>query len=148
MTTKPIALGCDHGGFRTKEALKAHLTARGIPFVDYGTNSEASVDYPVFADKVCCAVTGGESELGILICGTGIGMSMAANKHKGIRAACCGDTFSARLTRNHNDANILCMGERVTGLGLAMDIADAFLNAEYEGGRHAKRIAMFMDLEK
>ena len=119
-----------------------------MTYLDFGTNSAASVDYPVYADKVCRAIQEGKATLGILLCGTGIGMSIAANKHRGIRAACCSDTFSARLTRNHNDANVLCMGARVVGAGLAMDIADQFLDAEYEGGRHEKRVAMVMALEE
>ena len=113
-----IAIGSDHGGFALKEEIKKHLTEKGVPFRDFGTDSEASCDYPIYAEKVCRAVTGGEAELGILCCGTGIGMSMAANKIRGIRCACCGDCFSAEMTRRHNDANVLALGGRVLGVGL------------------------------
>ena len=111
--------------------------------LDMGCYSEQSVDYPVYAKKVTAAVKSGEAEVGILVCGTGVGMSMAANKYKGIRAACCSDTFSARLTRIHNNANVICIGERVLGEGLAFDIIDAFVSAEFEGGKHQRRISMF-----
>ena len=114
-----------------------------------GCDSAASCHYPVFAAKVCEAVQGElDSSFGILVCGTGIGMSMCANKHKGIRAGLCGDTFSARMTRMHNDANVLCLGARVTGSALALDIVDSFLGAEFEGGRHGLRVDMMMELEK
>jgi len=147
MNERIIALGCDHGAYELKEAVKAHLTKRGISFIDFGTNSTESVNYPVYAHAVCSAIQKGEATLGILLCGTGIGMSLAANKHKGIRAALCSDTFSARLTRNHNDSNVLCLGARVIGHGLALDIVDQFLDASFEGGRHAQRVQMVMDLE-
>jgi ribose 5-phosphate isomerase B len=124
-----------------------HLTDRGIEFVDYGTYENKSCNYPDYAEKVCNAIKEGKSELGILVCGTGIGMSMAANKCKGIRAACCTDTFSARFTRLHNDANVLCMGALVTGEGLAKMIADTFLATEFEGGRHQTRIDLITDIE-
>ena len=143
-----IAIGSDHGGFALKEEIKKHLTERGIPFRDFGTDSEASCDYPVYAEKVCRAVTGGEAELGILCCGTGIGMSMAANKIRGIRCACCGDCFSAEMTRRHNDANVLALGGRVLGVGLALKIADIFLDTPFEGGRHARRVGQIMALEE
>ena len=143
-----IALGSDHGGFALKEEIKKHLTERGIPFTDYGTDSEASCDYPVYAALVTKTVTSGQAEKGILCCGTGIGMSMAANKHRGIRAACCSDTFSARLTREHNNANVLCFGGRVVGPGLAIDLADAFLDAEYQGGKHQVRVDMIAEIER
>ena len=117
---KIIVLASDHGGFELKESIKAHLTERGIRYIDLGTNSSASVDYPDYAHKLCRSLQSGEADLGILCCGTGIGMSMAANKHKGIRAACCSDTFSARFTRMHNNANVLCLGGRVVGAGLAI----------------------------
>jgi ribose 5-phosphate isomerase B len=142
-----IAIGADHGGYELKEKIKAHLEARKIEFIDYGTDSTASVNYPDYAHPVCESVTGNVCRLGILVCGTGIGMSMAANKHRGIRAACCSDTYSARLTRLHNDANVLCLGGRVIGDALAFDIVDQFLDNSFEGGRHAGRIRMFMDLE-
>ena len=142
-----IAIGSDHGGFALKEEIKKHLTERGIEFTDYGTFSEESCDYPVYAEKVCLAVTGGEAEKGILCCGTGIGMSMAANKIKGIRCACCGDCFSAEMTRRHTDANVLALGGRVVGAGLAQKMVDLFLDTPYEGGRHARRVGMVMELE-
>lgn len=144
---KAIAIGCDHAGTGLKNVVIAHLETRGIEVKDVGTYTTESCHYPVFADAVCKKVTSGECELGILICGTGIGMSMAANKHKGIRAACCSDTFSARLTRMHNDANVLCFGERVVGYGLACDLVDNFIDAEYEGAQHAKRVEMIIGYE-
>ena len=119
-----------------------HLEERGLQYKDYGTYDTNSCHYPVYAKAVAKAITSGECEKGILICGTGIGISIAANKVKGIRASLCSDTYSARLTRNHNNSNVLCMGERVLGTGLALDIVDAWLDAEYEGGRHQTRIDM------
>ena len=146
-TTKPIALAADHGGYELKEAIKSHLAERGVQIVDYGTNSTESCDYPDFAAKACTAVQQGGSELAILCCGTGVGMSMCANKMHGIRACCCSDTFSAEFTRRHNDANVLCLGGRVVGAGLACTIVDTFLEAEYEGGRHQRRVDKMMALE-
>ena len=142
---KKIAIACDHGGYELKLEIMKKLTEMGVEYVDFGTNSTESVDYPIYAEKVCEAITSGETELGILVCGTGIGMSMAANKHRGIRAAVCADTFSARMTRMHNDANVLCLGGRVLGAGLACDMVELFVTSEYLGGRHDKRIAMFDD---
>ena len=142
---KKIAIACDHGGYELKLEILKKLTEMGVEYVDFGTDSTESVDYPIYADKVCDAITSGKTELGILVCGTGIGMSMAANKHRGIRAACCADTFSARMTRMHNDANVLCLGGRVLGAGLACDMVEFFVTSEYLGGRHDKRIAMFDD---
>lgn len=143
-----IVIGCDHAATELKETVKAHLTAKGYDVTDVGTYSSDSCHYPVYAHAACEKILNGECELGILICGTGIGMSMAANKHKGIRAACCSDTFSARLTREHNDANILCFGARVVGQGLALDLVDAFLGAEYlNNGNHVTRVAMLKDIE-
>ncbi len=142
---KKIAIACDHGGYELKLEIIKKLTEMGVEYVDFGTNSTESVDYPVYAEKVCEAITSGDTELGILVCGTGIGMSMAANKHRGIRAAVCADTFSARMTRMHNDANVLCLGGRVLGAGLACDMVELFVTSEYLGGRHDKRIAMFDD---
>ena len=137
-----IAIGSDHGGYALKKVLMAHLAERGLEYKDYGTYSEASCDYPVYAKAVAHAVTDGECERGILICGTGIGMSMAANKVPGIRAALCGDCFSAEATRSHNDANILCMGARVVGEGLALKIADTFLDTPFSNDeRHIRRIS-------
>ena len=142
-----IAIGSDHGGYFLKEEIKKHLKEKGYEFKDFGTDSTASCDYPVYAEKVCRAVQSGECEKGILICGTGIGMSMCANKCKGIRAAVCGDHFSAEFTRKHNNANVLCLGARVIGAGVAMQLVDIFLTTEYEGGRHEKRVEMMMQLE-
>ena len=143
-----IVIGCDHAATELKETVKAHLTAKGYDVTDVGTYSSDSCHYPVYAHAACEKILNSECELGILICGTGIGMSMAANKHKGIRAACCSDTFSARLTREHNDANILCFGARVVGQGLALDLVDAFLGAEYlNNGNHVTRVAMLNDIE-
>ena len=144
---KKIVMGSDHAGFELKEKIKATLAERGYDIKDVGTYSPESCAYPTIAHKLCTTLTKGEAELGILICGTGVGMSMCANKHKGIRAACVSDTFSARLTRQHNDANVLCFGERVVGYGLALDIATAFLETDYEGGRHEARVNMIKDIE-
>ena len=135
-----IAIGCDHGGFLLKTEIIKYFNEIGLKYKDFGHFSTESVDYPDVSKKVCTAITLGECEKGILICGTGIGMSIAANKIKGIRAACCSDTFSAKLTRQHNNANVLCIGERVVGKGLALMLVDNFLNTEFEGGRHLDRI--------
>ena len=142
MKLTKIVIGCDHAAYELKLKVIAHLKEQNIEVEDVGTYSNASCDYPDFADALCKKITSGEHERGILICGTGIGMSMAANKHKGIRAACCSDTFSARLTREHNDANVLCFGARVVGEGLAYDLCDLFVSTDYEGGKHARRVAM------
>ena len=143
-----IVIGCDHAGYNIKGIVKKHIEEKGYEVIDVGTDSTASCHYPVYASALCEKILGGEAELGILICGTGIGMSMAANKHKGICAACCSDVFSARLTREHNDANVLCFGERVVGPGLALDLVDAFLGAEYlNNGNHVTRVAMLADIE-
>lgn len=143
-----IAIGCDHAAFTLKKTVIDHLKEKGFEVEDVGTYTSDSCDYPVYAHKVCEKILGGECNLGILICGTGVGMSIAANKHKGIRAACCSDTFSARLTREHNDANVLCFGERVVGAGLALELVDAFLTAEYLNcGNHVRRVAMLSDIE-
>ena len=145
---KTVALGCDHGAYQLKEAVKKHLDENGIPYRDFGTYGPESVHYPVFAHAVCEAVQKGEASCGVLLCSTGIGMSMAANKHRGIRAALCADTYSARFTRMHNNANVLCMGALTTGVGLALDILDTFLSNEFEGGRHQTRVDMVMAFEK
>ncbi|MBE6530162.1 MAG: ribose 5-phosphate isomerase B [Ruminococcaceae bacterium] len=145
---KKITIGSDHAGYALKMKIIPHLKELGWDVIDVGTDSEASCDYPVFADAVCKSIQNGTTKLGILICGTGIGMSMAANKHRGIRAAACSDVFSARLTRAHNDANVLCFGERVVGYGVACDLVDAFLSTEFEGGKHQRRVDLFMQLEK
>ncbi len=140
MSIEKIVIGSDHAGFGLKEKVKEHLAARGIEVLDVGTDAPVSCNYTVFAHALCEAVTGGRAPLGILICGTGIGMSMAANKHPGIRAAACENTFSARMTRMHNDANVLCLGERVIGYGLACDMVDLFIDTPFEGGRHQARV--------
>ena len=144
-----IFIGADSAGYTLKEEIREYLLAKGYEVTDCGTNSTASCHYPDFASAVCRGVQADlEGSYGILICGTGIGMSMCANKHKGIRAALCGDTYSAKMTRQHNDANVLCMGARVIGSCLAIDILDAFLDNEFEGGRHATRVDMMMEIEK
>ena len=148
MEKKRIVMGSDHAGYHLKLKVKAHLEARGFEVMDVGTHTTDSCNYTVYADALCKAIAAGEADLGILVCGTGIGMSMCANKYDGIRAAVCGDTFSARMTRCHNDANVLCIGARVTGSCLATDILDSFLGAEFEGGRHAVRVGMIADIEK
>ncbi len=136
-----IALGSDHGGFELKKAIKAHLDSRGIEYKDLGSHSSEAVDYPEYGRKVAKAVTSGECEKGILICGTGIGISMSANKVKGIRCALCHDVFSAKATREHNDANVLAMGGRIVGEGLALMIVDTFLDTDFSGEeRHQRRI--------
>ena len=138
-----IAIGSDHGGFELKKKLMEHLSARGLEYKDFGTYSSASCDYPVYAKAVANAVASGECEKGIIICGTGIGVSITANKVHGIRAALCGDCFSAEATRLHNDANVLCMGARVVGEGLALKIADSFLDTPFSNDeRHIRRISM------
>ena len=142
-----IAIGCDHGGYELKLEVIRHLEEKGWQFIDCGCNGEA-VDYPDIAAATCQKVLSGECEKAILICGTGIGISMAANKIKGIRAALCGDWYSAKFTRLHNDANALCMGGRVIGAGLACEIVDIFLDTEFEGGRHARRVDKVMKLEE
>lgn len=141
-----LALGCDHGGYELMQEVKAHLTKRGFEFKDFGCYSTESVDYPEYAKKVAHAVADGECELGILICGTGIGISIAANKVKGIRAALCSDCFSAQATKEHNNANILAMGARTTGPGLALKIVDTFLDTPFSNDeRHIRRINMIED---
>lgn len=143
-----IAIGSDHGGYELKEHIKKYLEECGVEFKDFGTYSEDSVDYPDCARPVCEAVINGEAESGILICGTGIGISMAANKFKGIRAALCSDVYSAKMTKEHNNANVICLGGRVTGRELAFMIIDAWRNAEFLGGRHADRIAKIHQIEE
>lgn len=141
-----IAIGSDHGGFELKKEIMAHLDARGLEYKDFGTYSDASCDYPVYGKAVAKAVASGECERGIIICGTGIGISIAANKVHGIRAALCGDCFSAEATRQHNDANVLALGARVVGPGLALKIVDTFLDTPFsDGERHIRRIEMIED---
>lgn len=144
---KPILVACDHAALEMKKEVIKHLEAQGYTCVDFGTHTLDSCNYPDYAKKVCTAIRNGEGDMGILICGTGIGMSMAANKCRGIRAALCSDTFSARFTRLHNNANVLCMGARTIGAGLACDIADVFVKTGFEGGRHQTRVDMVMALE-
>lgn len=143
-----LAIGSDHGGFRLKEDIKTYLTEQGVTFRDFGTFSNESVDYPDISRAVAEAVAKGECERGIILCGTGIGVSIAANKVHGIRAALCHDTFSARMSREHNDANILTMGERVIGAGLARDIVNIWLKTEFAGGRHARRVQKIGEMEQ
>ncbi len=141
-----IAIGSDHAGYALKCEIIKHLEETGVEYNDCGCNGE-SVDYPDIAEKTCAEVTSGRADKAILICGTGVGISMSANKIKGIRAALCGDWYSAKYTRLHNDANVLCMGGRVIGAGLACEITDVFLSTEFEGGRHARRVDKIMNLE-
>lgn len=143
-----IAIGCDHGGLNLKKYIQEFLERKGFEYKDFGTYTYESCDYPDIAKSVCDAVILGECDRGILICGTGIGMSMAANKVKGIRAAHVTDTYSARMTKEHNNANIICLGERITGCDLALDIVDAYIGAEFLGGRHENRVNKVMELEK
>lgn len=143
-----IALGCDHAGLELKNAIKAHLEERNIEYKDYGTYTEDTVDYAVYAEKTARAVASGECRLGLLFCGTGVGISIAANKVKGIRAACCSDKFSAEMTRLHNDANILCTGGRVITVEKAIELVDIFIDTPFSGEeRHIRRIAQITDLE-
>ncbi|MBP0990212.1 MAG: ribose 5-phosphate isomerase B [Oscillospiraceae bacterium] len=142
-----IALGSDHAGFDLKEAVIEYLKSENIEYRDYGCFDRSSTDYAIYAEAACNGIISGECDKGILCCGTGIGMSMAANKIHGIRAAACSDYFSAMATRLHNDANVLCLGERVVGKGLAIELVKVFLNTQFEGGRHARRVAQIMALE-
>ena len=142
-----IAVGCDLGGFDHKNAIAEQLKQRGFEVVDYGIYENKSVDYPDIASKLCNGILEGEADLGILVCGTGIGMSIAANKFKGIRAAACSEHFSAKYTRLHNNSNVLCLGGRVIGIGTALELADLFVNTEFEGGRHQNRIDKIEKIE-
>ena len=143
-----IVLAADHGGYLLKEEVKKHLDEKGVQYIDCGTHSTDSVDYPDMAKLACDKIVSGEAKLGLLFCGTGVGISIAANKIKGIRACCCSDTFSAKYTRLHNDANVLAMGGRVVGPGLACEMVDLFLNTEFEGGRHQRRVDKIKALEE
>lgn len=143
-----IAIGSDHGGYALKEHIKAYLTSKGITCLDVGCNSPESCDYPIFGKAVGEAVASGQCEKGIVICTTGIGISISANKVKGIRAALCADSFTAEMTRRHNDSNVLAMGAGVVGVNLADRIVDVFLSTEFEGGRHERRVNLMMDIEK
>ena len=147
---KRLVFAADHAGYPLKNALIAVFEGQGYKIVDAGTNSTESCDYPVYAEKACNLVVAGEADLAILCCGTGIGMSIAANKVKGIRAACCSDIFSAKYTRLHNDANVLCLGARVVGEGLAEELATVFVETDYEGtdgGKHARRVGLITAIE-
>lgn len=140
-----IAIGSDHGGFRLKEKIIQYLRGINIEFTDFGTFDEESCNYPTIAKKIATEVACETYNRGVLVCGTGIGVSITANKIKGIRAAVCADTYSAKMSRAHNNANILCLGQRVTGEGLAIDIVETWLNSEFEGGRHKTRVDMIED---
>ena len=143
-----IALGSDHGGYSLKNEIMEYLSSNGYEIKDFGTYTKESCDYPDYAEKVAKAVASKEFDLGILICGTGIGMSIVANKVPGIRAALCSDTFSAHATREHNNANILALGERIVGPGLALDIVKTFLDAKFQGERHERRLNKISAIEK
>ena len=142
-----IGVSSDHGGVNLKERIKLHLEARGLEVVDYGTNSTESVDYPDYGKKLAMAILNKEVEYGVAICGTGIGISLAANKVEGIRCANVSDTFSARMAKMHNDCQMIALGERTVGPGLAMELVDAFLDSEFEGGRHEIRVSKIMAIE-
>ena len=142
-----IAIGNDHTALEMKEAVKVHLEEKGYEVLDLGTNSTDSCDYPVYGEKVGRAVADGEADLGIAICGTGVGISLAANKVKGVRACVCSEPYTAKLSRMHNDSNVLAFGARVIGVELAKMIVDEWLNASFEGGRHQRRVDMLMDIE-
>lgn len=142
-----IAIGCDHGGFEHKNAIAEHLRSLGLEVEDFGIYENAPVDYPEIALKVANSIKSGKNELGILVCGTGIGMSLAANKVHGIRAAACSEHFSAKYTRLHNNSNILCLGGRVIGVGTAIELSEIFVRTEFEGGRHQRRIDMITEIE-
>jgi ribose 5-phosphate isomerase B len=148
---KPILIASDHAGFHLKRVVLEHLQARGLPVADLGTHSDASVDYPDFAGRMARALAVGDGERGVLICGTGIGIAMAANRHPHVRAAVCHDVSSAQLARRHNDANVLALGARLIGETVALDCVDAFLATAFEGGRHARRVDLMsrpLDLTK
>lgn len=143
-----IALGCDHGGYQLKQAVMKHLDEKNIAYRDYGTYSEESCDYPIYGETVARAVVSGACDLGVIICGTGIGISMAANKVHGVRAALCHNVFTAQMAKEHNNANILAMGARVLDQELALEILDTFLASQFQGGRHAIRVNKLMEIEQ
>ena len=145
--SKPVALAADHGGYELKEAIRKHLDEIGVAYKDFGSFTGEACDYPDMAEAACRAVVAGECDKALLFCGTGVCISMSANKIRGIRACCCSDAFSAEYTRRHNDANALCMGGRVVGPGLGVYLVDLFLNTPFEGGRHQRRIDKMMALE-
>lgn len=142
-----IGIGSDHGGFELKAEITKHLESRGFEVVDYGTHTEESCDYPVYGEKVAEGVMAEECDYGIIICGTGLGISLAANKVKGIRCAVVSDTFSAEMSKAHNNCNMLALGARVVGIGLALKIVDTFLDTPFEGGRHQRRVSKIVDVE-
>lgn len=146
--SKPVALAADHGGYELKEAIRKHLDEIGVAYKDFGSYTGEACDYPDMAEAACRAVVADECDKALLFCGTGVGISMSANKVRGIRACCCSDAFSAEYTRRHNDANALCMGGRVVGPGLGVYLVDLFLNTPFEGGRHQRRIDKVMALEE
>ena len=148
MLINKIVIGCDHAGYALKEQIKQYLAGKDVEMLDVGCYSTDACNYPDVAHALCSQIQSGAYTTGILICGTGIGMSMCANKHAGIRAACCSDTFSARATRMHNDANVLCFGARVVGYGVACNLVDAFLDQAFEGERHAPRVAAINALDE
>lgn len=148
MITKKVSIASDHGGFELKEKIISFLDEIGVSAIDLGTGSDESVDYPDFAKKLTDNIASGKTDFGILICGTGIGMEISANKAKGIRAANCTNSTMAKLTRQHNNANVLCLGARIVGLELAKDLVSTFLQAEFEGGRHQRRIDKIKDMEE
>ena len=143
-----IALGCDHGGYELMQEVKAYLDKQGLEYQDFGCYSNEAVDYPVYARKVGHAIQNGTCDKGILICGTGIGISIAANKVKGIRACVCSEPFTAKMSRAHNDCNVLAFGARVVGGELAKMIVDTWINTEFEGGRHQRRVDLLMEIEE
>ncbi len=138
-----IAIGCDHGGFEVKEEIKKYLSEKGIEFTDYGSDSNASVDYPIYAKKVAGAVAEGKADKGILICGTGLGMMLCANKTEGVRAICTNDSYSVKFSRLHNNANVICFGGRTMGVEAILYNLEIFLNTEFEGGRHRRRVELY-----
>jgi len=142
-----IVIGSDHAGYALKVEIAKYLTEKGVEFIDIGCNGE-SCDYPVIANELCSKIKDGSCSSGILFCGTGVGMSISANKINGIRACVCSDYFSAKYTRMHNDANVLCLGARVIGVGTAIELVDVFLNTQFEGGRHQRRIDLITEIEK
>lgn len=143
-----IGIGSDHGGYELKKIIKEYLDEKDIEVIDYGTDSSESVDYPDFGKLVAQGVVSKEVDRGIVICGTGIGISIAANKVKGIRAALCNDSYSARMSMEHNNANVLALGARVLGEGLALDIVATWINSQFEGGRHQRRVNKISDIEE
>ncbi|MCS6958255.1 MAG: ribose 5-phosphate isomerase B [Aquificaceae bacterium] len=142
-----VAIGSDHAGYPLKEKIKEFLLSKGYKLLDFGTQSTTSTDYPLFAREVCLSLQRGEAQRGILVCGTGVGMCITANKFKGIRAALCLNEYMARMSRKHNDANVLCLGERVVGVDLALSIVEVWFSTDFEGGRHEKRVKFIKDIE-